>query len=183
MVARKLAFGLHREQRREAQVDALVGMAYSGASRKLDHSACDLAVHELVDPCNVLVPMTADGKFGFGHLRFQEHLAAMELALNRGITLAPLIGNDWWRGAFLLYAQMADSIDELVAGARAFGGIAYARGVIKEMINCRPAEERPELNRILTGESELAESIQFMHEGVYDYAYTDSPSADDLDPE
>ena len=61
--------------------------------------------------------MTEDGKFGFGHLRYQEYLVAQELLLNRGIDLISLLADPWWRGAFVLFAQMNENVHWLIEEA------------------------------------------------------------------
>ncbi|GEM_PF-2043144 len=112
VIARKLAFYLHSRNVRSATLKDLEKAAVRIAGRRSSMSEAHirLAVHELVDPCNVLVPMTADGDFGFGHLRYQEYLSATEICANRGIDLGPLLSSPWWRSVLTLFAKMTDDI-------------------------------------------------------------------------
>ncbi|WP_261858678.1 NACHT domain-containing protein [Photobacterium sanguinicancri] len=71
-------------------------------------------VKELEDPCTVLVRDKVSGKLSFGHFRFQEHLASLELRDNRSIDLSTIIIRDWWRGAFSLFAQSLDDIESTI---------------------------------------------------------------------
>lgn len=71
-------------------------------------------VSELEYPCMVLVRDKVSGKLSFGHFRFQEHIASLELKGNRSIDLSTLIIQDWWRGAFTLFAQSIDDIESTI---------------------------------------------------------------------
>lgn len=96
-VARKIAFGLHSRIKRMAFFDEIKEISIEALSTKFEKSAIETAVNELCDPCNILVPMSVQGEWGFGHLRYQEHLVAEELIRNRGIEIEPLLTSDWWR--------------------------------------------------------------------------------------
>jgi hypothetical protein len=45
--------------------------------------------------------MTEDGKVGFGHLRYQEYLAALEIQSNRAINIIEYMDQEWWRGVLV----------------------------------------------------------------------------------
>ncbi|HHY0481313.1 NACHT domain-containing protein [Vibrio parahaemolyticus] len=84
---------------------------------------------ELEDPCAVLLRDKVSGKLSFGHFRFQEHLASLELRDNRSIDLRTLIIRDWWRGAFSLFAQslndIESTIEELMRGDKLIAQEAF----------------------------------------------------------
>lgn len=80
LVARKLGYVLHKSGTRYAEPDVLTSRAVNALSDRMHREKIVLAVTELVDPCNILLPMTDDGQLGFGHLRYQEYLAACELS-------------------------------------------------------------------------------------------------------
>ncbi len=82
------------------------------------------AVEELIDPCNILIPMTINGEYGFGHLRFQEYLAATELVSNRGIDVNPLMKQSWWRDTLVLFSQLTDNIEFIINSLVTAGPIA-----------------------------------------------------------
>ncbi|HMK26066.1 MAG TPA: NACHT domain-containing protein [Chitinophagaceae bacterium] len=112
--ARKLAFYFHSKIIRDAELSEIKEQITRFSIHKYGIKETELALTELIDPCNILTPMTDYGTFGFGHLRFQEHLAATELILNRGIEVAPFLNQIWWRGTLLLYAQMESDLTYLI---------------------------------------------------------------------
>lgn len=114
IVARRLAFSLHREGITEAPIAKLISLAKDSLEGKLREEDVGLAVRELANPCNILVPMSIDGGLGFGHLRYQEHLAALELSHNRGVEVGPLVYDSWWRGVLMFFALLTDDLDFLV---------------------------------------------------------------------
>ena len=105
-LAQKIAFQLHYKGLRGESKTKLKEIAVKEAMRMYSKDEARTAVEELIDPCNILVPMTEDGEFGFGHLRYQEHLAAKELLSNRGIKISPFLDQSWWHGTLILFSQM-----------------------------------------------------------------------------
>jgi Holliday junction resolvasome RuvABC endonuclease subunit len=114
-LARKLAFYLHQRNIRFASPQQLESIAVSLMDKfpGFDGAQLRFAVRELHDPCNILEPMTAEGEFGFGHLRYQEHLAANELCANRGIDLVPLLYSPWWKSVLVLFARKTGDINHI----------------------------------------------------------------------
>jgi hypothetical protein len=93
--------------------------------------------------------MTNDGQIGFGHLRYQEYLAAEEMNTNRGIDVCPLLQNPWWRGVFVLFARMCQDLDWLIDSlASREAPKACLEGVLA-MIKARPVDEREGLRMSL----------------------------------
>ena len=123
----------------------------------------DLAINELIDPCNILVPMTDDGKFRFGHLRYQEHLVAKELTSNRSIDLLPLLENIWWRGALVLFAQMNSSLLWLFNDVSIRGNFSAVQESLKEMIKASPRKEQDDLGKVLKTWVNVQNKIQFQN--------------------
>ena len=101
-VAQRLAYALHVRGLRQGRLEELLAFASQGA-RSVEEA--ELAVRELIHPCNLLVPASARDEYCFGHLRFQEHLAALELVTNRGLALGDH-NRSWWAGVFNLARQM-----------------------------------------------------------------------------
>jgi hypothetical protein len=148
-LARKLAHYLHTQNKREEDRTVLHEI-----SRRLMHDVLDkqqavIALDELIDPCNILVPMTVDGKFGFGHLRFQEHLAAKELFTNRAIDLLSLMRQPWWRGVLILFAQMNDELFWLVDLIIRKVKILRVEETLNLMIKTRPKTEQYKLQKMV----------------------------------
>ena len=78
-LAQKIAFYLHSQNRREDFKNILEEQSIRIMTNQLSQIEAKTTLNELIDPCEILVPMSPDGKYGFGHLRYQEHLAALEL--------------------------------------------------------------------------------------------------------
>jgi len=93
--------------------------------------------------------MTDDGQLGFGHLRFQEYLAACELRNNRGIAVGPLMYKRWWQGALILFAQMTDEIEFIVARIIKQGTTSRVYDLLDSMLRERPQKEQFALREIL----------------------------------
>ena len=144
-LASRLAFSLHLTHKREEDSDVLEDMARRLMHNELNKKDATIALKELVDPCNILVPMTEDGKFGFGHLRYQEYLAARELLINRSKDLVPLVEQTWWSGVFVLFAQMNESVHWLLDAVVEKMRIKQAKETMLAIINVRPSNERGDL--------------------------------------
>lgn len=158
-IARKVAFALHRRNLRAAPVESLERWAKAAGPDPESKARNVAAVHELIEPCNVLVPMTDGGQFGFGHLRFQEHLVAHELRENRGLSLKSFIGDYWWEGPMILLAQMTDSIEDLIRELAIDGLTAAARSTLLAMLAVRPRDERVALEPIVEANADLDEFV------------------------
>ena len=104
-----------------------------------------LAIVELIFPCEILLTMNERGEYGFGHLRFQEFLVASEIYQSREIDISCLLKSDWWSDAFVIYSQMARSIDWIIDKASTEGIVKISEETIRKMIEVRPVEEKQEL--------------------------------------
>lgn len=113
-LAQRIAYGLHQQRAREADRATLEAWSLKVLESDLGRAGSARALGELVDPCNVLMPMSPDGKLGFGHLRYQEYLAARELIENRSVPVPEFVGVEWWSGVLLLFARMSPNIGWLV---------------------------------------------------------------------
>jgi hypothetical protein len=159
IVARKLAFYLHSKNKRSAALISLEDAAVfilRKQSQNFAESQVRTAVRELVDPCNILVPMTEDGEFGFDHLRYQEHLAATELSQNRGIDLRPMLTSLWWRSVLVLFARMTDEIQYIFAEVlEKESEILKYHGTLLAMASTKNSSEQRYLKGLLADHSKL----------------------------
>jgi hypothetical protein len=114
LLAQKLAFYLQLQGRREDSRLDLERVAAQVFDNVMDASDANKVLSELMHPCNILVPMAWGDRWGFGHLRYQEYLAASELCHNRSLRISRFIESPWWKGVLMLFAQMHDSIDWIV---------------------------------------------------------------------
>lgn len=137
-MAQKIAFLLHTLGERAENIENIVVQAkkFSICSEE----DAELAIHELVDPCNLLVPMTEDGKYGFGHLRYQEHLAAREIMSNRSISIVKLLQQPWWRGVILLFAKMNNDLMWLVEEVGTQSNVKSYEPILTDMIKVSQVE-------------------------------------------
>lgn len=149
LVAQKIAFYLHQEAKREDDETVLSEKAIELTIHTLSKEDARTALKELIDPCNILVPMTDDGKFGFGHLRFQEHLAAREIYLNRSIDFLPLLTEPWWRGVLIFFSQMNTDLYWLIMDVIGKKIVEATKECLIDMINARPKTEQLSLTRMI----------------------------------
>ena len=165
MVARKLAFKLHAGGLRSEHRDQLHEMALDEIPITFASAdAIKTAVDELIDPANILIPMTESGEFGFGHLSHQEYLAATELCLNRGREISNFLGGRWWQSALVMFSRLTDQLLPVLEGVLAdCDSLDDKEATLKAMLAVRPASERRRLETI------LREFIQFHeHSSVLD---------------
>jgi hypothetical protein len=80
-----------------------------GLQRRYRKDVIESAFLELERPCNVLVG-DQEGFLGFGHLSYQEYLAADELYTSRQSDIVVHLADPWWRGALVLTAMKTDDI-------------------------------------------------------------------------
>ncbi len=78
MLARKLAFYFHENHNKSIELARAYEISKFSLSQELKEESAKIALQELIDPCNVLF-ITPSNEITFGHLRYQEHLAAREI--------------------------------------------------------------------------------------------------------
>ncbi|MDD9155174.1 hypothetical protein PVK64_03075 [Aliivibrio sp. S4TY2] len=127
--AKALAWSMHSQGIRNISYREAIQNLQIKVGSKYTTRLISKCVKELEDPCTVLVRDKVSGKLSFGHFRFQEHLASLELRDNRSIDLSTIIIRDWWRGAFSLFAQSLDdiesTIEELIRGDKLISEDAF----------------------------------------------------------
>lgn len=148
-VARKIAYWLQQSGKLEEDREVLYDVADERASSPEEAACVRAIVNELVHPCEVLVVMSPDGKIGFGHRRYQEHLAAYELARQQWPTIVPLVCLEWWRSVFVYYSMMEDTIEGFVSFVARVDPKAATSLTMRKMIEARPDNEHVKLKEIL----------------------------------
>lgn len=144
-VARKVAFQMHTRGLREAPTDDVLGWI----SQEVGDEKSQLLLSELVAPCEILLP-APPGALTFGHLRFQEYLAAEEIAANRNIKPVALALQPWWSGAMLLLAQEDEPIDWVLEMPESYSSFTDATAILlSNMLAKRPEGERERLLPVL----------------------------------
>ncbi|WP_430413158.1 NACHT domain-containing protein [Kordia sp.] len=141
-LAKKIAFYLHSKNIRELEYKELEKFVVKRFKKTFSAEIVKIALKELIDPCNILVPMTDTGKFGFGHLRYQEHLAASELLTNRSINIIFLMTQDWWKETLLFFAQMSDDLTWMAKDVGFYLNEDKFTETLNEIIKLRPEEEQ-----------------------------------------
>jgi flagellar biosynthesis GTPase FlhF len=165
LLAQKLAFYLHKEGVREMYCEALEEESIKILRNLLPEEDARQAFKELIEPCNILLPMTSDGKFGFGHLRYQEHLAAVELVANRSIDIERFFTNDWWHDTLILFAHMSDSLEWLIKNMEYRSTVRKVKEMAYKMLSVRPVEEQNAIKEYMNRKNkELDNIINFVDE-------------------
>lgn len=141
-LARGLAFKLHSGRRREEALGVLEDWAVRILGGKVGEAGARRALAELIDPCNLLLRATLDGKFGFGHLQHQEYLAACELLENRSVDISPFLSDNWWDGVLLFLARMSRSLSWLVERVRADSADTTIPQIVRRMVENGPENQR-----------------------------------------
>jgi len=108
-LARKIAFYFHLNGVRSKTFKDIIDIC---AELEFEMNAIQLeqAINELISPCNILIPMNVYEEYGFGHLKFQEFLAATEIYHNREIDILKLLKNEYWKEVFVHLSNMYSSI-------------------------------------------------------------------------
>ncbi|MHB8974781.1 MAG: NACHT domain-containing protein [Pirellulaceae bacterium] len=150
-VAKNLAFWLHKSEKREEDREVLYEVATDTSRARLSPRQCRAVVDELIDACEILVPMTDEGKVGFGHLRYQEYLAALELGREQWPTMRPLLGVAWWRDVFVLFARMEESLEPFFCFLSSRLSRKFVP-TVRRMLAVRPLEEQAALEAIIRKE-------------------------------
>ncbi|WON77422.1 hypothetical protein [Serratia sp. UGAL515B_01] len=143
--AMKLAYHLHSRNKRSDSIESMVTYLAYDTTFGYPEDVCLLLVEELINPCNILHLDPLTKHYSFGHLRFQEHLAALELKENRGRDILPLLNKDWWSGTLCLYAQACDFSGLVEDYYRYYGEVNTALKIFKEMVSHRPIRARSNL--------------------------------------
>lgn len=145
----KISFAMHSKTLRAAAKDEIIRFLVNDPSFNYDSRTCSQAVSELIDPCNILIYDSISDSYSFGHLRYQEHLASMELMQNRSIEIIHYLKDDWWRGALCLYAQCCEFSILLEEFTLKYTNIKPALITLREMVKFRPTGERRMLNELI----------------------------------
>jgi hypothetical protein len=155
--AQKIAFYLHRTRKRDAERSEMYACVVRALRLKRRERVSEVLVDELVDPCNVLVPMTDDGRIGFGHLRYQEYLVAKELIANRSLDVVQYLADDWWRGAMVLFARMSDSVQWLIERAIETMTVEKSARTLRAMAEVYPKDTKAEYIQLISEHLQLDE--------------------------
>jgi hypothetical protein len=183
ITARKLAYHLQQNGIRALPPADLEEVAVTALKRLYvgaDPESFRVAVRELHEPCNILQPMTDDGAFGFGHLRFQEYLCATELCQNRGIDILPHLASPWWRSVLVLFARLTNDIHPVFEDviSRAHNVTKY-RDTLLALIETRPKNLQPELKNLIKQHARM-DSMERDLKEFYDYDGNNENDGDDF---
>ncbi|MEX9562319.1 NACHT domain-containing NTPase [Morganella morganii] len=165
----KIAYLLHERNRRSATKSEMIQYLINDTSFNYEDDTCTKVVSELIDPCNIIVFDAIAETYSFGHLRYQEHLASIELQNNRSIEIVHYLKNDWWRGVLCLYAQCCDFQSLIEEFTHKYNNIGPALITLREMVKYRPIKERKNILNLL----DKYESADSTHYSIDDYNYND----------
>ncbi|WP_191907360.1 NACHT domain-containing protein [Vibrio diabolicus] len=144
--SRELAYYMHEKNCREISKDEILSFLFGTLNCK---EKTNRVFSELISPCEILL-INPNGKYGFGHLRFQEYLASEQLVNLRKIRLDKMIVSPWWHDVFLLYAQHAYEIEWLVDYVTNNEMTKKTHKLLRKMISYRTSDKiRETLNHRL----------------------------------
>ncbi|SNX61267.1 hypothetical protein SAMN06296273_2719 [Nitrosomonas ureae] len=169
--AMKIAYFMHTKGLRSLTKDQMfIGLQLSLSDIYTNELLAE-CLEELINPCNVIILDHITSKYSFGHFRFQEHLASVELKTNRNIDLSDLVNTDWWRGALGLYSQENDISYLIEDTYRKHGSVRKAEFTLKHMINNSPKQRRNGLLKLLQDYIKSDDmDLTFLNE-IQDYVY------------
>jgi hypothetical protein len=154
-VSKKVAYFLHSRRLRASRREDILSSVVIGLKRRYRVDVIESAFLELERPCNVLVS-DHEGFLGFGHLSYQEYLAADELYTSRQSEIVLHLSDPWWRGALVLAAMktddMAEVIRERVLQSRVVG---KAADTLSAMIEVCDESQRGVLRGLLKAQKRL----------------------------
>jgi len=145
----KIGYAFHRKNIRSSSKKEMISILNNDRSFSYDSNTCDIAVSELINPCNIIIYDALSETYSFGHLRYQEHLACQELLTNRSVDIIPYLKSDWWRGALCLYAQSCEFYEMIEAFTLKHHNIGPALITFYEMMKYRPVNERANIQYLL----------------------------------
>jgi hypothetical protein len=140
--AKYIAFQMHLKKQRLLLKPEIVKLVNEHMGDVYD---CNLLVNELITPSEILLS-DPSGKYGFGHLRFQEYLASVQLVHIRDFNTSKHIKTSWWHDVYVLYSQHAHEIDWLINDATANGYTTKVKKLLSIMISNRSKSEVLKLN-------------------------------------
>jgi len=173
---RKIGFRMHIKEQREASYVKLVEYYYDEGNTGIPLAHAEIAIRELIDPCNILRRNPGSETFGFEHLRIQEFLAAEELAMNRGLDIIPLLTKEWWKGALYLYAFRNDFSQLIEDCYHKTGGIRRAEETLRLMIKTQSVKQQNQLRMLLDRYKRQDSVDRYIEGGIYgldDYGDSD----------
>lgn len=114
---RKLAYNLHTRHIRSIGLEHIEAMALELVGNITTGDKARAFVMELINNNNILFKDDFEN-WGFGHLQYQEYLAALELKENHSLNKARYLNVGWWGKVLENYAYMTRDISEIINDAR-----------------------------------------------------------------
>ena len=167
--AQKISYEMHRSNLRTLSKEQMFSVLQNSLKDHYEAELLSKCLDELIDPCNVIVKDPITEIYSFGHFRFQEHLASMELTVNRGIDIVELLHNDWWRGALSLYAQKNEFSYLFEEVYKVYSNIKRAKRTFESMILAAPRSKQEGLKELLNGYSQSDYSDDYLISSLDDY--------------
>jgi len=145
--AQYLAFEIHKKGERKFSREQAIKIC-EGYEDIFDLSPSEAVVNELISPCEIIQP-TNDGKFSFGHLRFQEFLSSKEFGHRRGLVLHKYVTSNWWYDVIVLYCQDSKNIEWIIEDAIQNEYTAKSQELLKTIIQFGKESQKSKLTRNL----------------------------------
>jgi len=140
-LSRLLAFEVHLKEIRSFSLSTAKSLLIN-LNRTIEN--IDLVLEELVFPAEILIP-NSNGEYGFGHLRFQEYLASVELSHKKSFSYSKLIKSAWWRDSIILYAQHSNDVDWIINDAQIAGYVTKYKNLLDKVISFQTEDTKEKL--------------------------------------
>jgi len=167
-VSKKIAYYLHFRRLRSAPRSEIRKHVVTTLAKKYRQEVVEVALDELERPCNVLV-RDVDDALGFGHLSYQEYLAADELYTNRQAEIVVRLPDPWWRGVLVLVAMKSDDIGTIIEDRIVNTGmVGDAKETLSAMIEVCDEGQQKALKRLFRRQEKLDSMVDLNdHDGAF----------------
>jgi hypothetical protein len=106
--AKIIGFFVHKKRKRKITIQEIITTLEKNRIGECKKDRIDIIQDFLIS--EIMIHVT-NNELSFGHLRFQEFLAAEELKNRRSIQIDRLLKDPWWHGPILMYSQTAREVD------------------------------------------------------------------------
>lgn len=117
---------------------------------------------ELVESNNVIL-QDESGAWGFGHLQYQEYLAAIECGENRDLRVEEMVGNNWWNEVLEMYAEIMQDVGHIIRHFRKSNRFRFLLPQLMRMLERAPHTNEVE-RKAVEDESAVETSFEMMRE-------------------